>query len=225
MRKQSHPRLTHCALPPLLTSVTDLPPPLIPTRHTLHIDIPSHVDLARLDPHHSLRLIRHWRTDFPCRRRTRFIFKFCIRFATPFLLVFLIHLHPPFLFTPPLGLRQGLAIARGTPLSPREHLADAHEDGDGTRLEDLADTIAGAALGRRSAAHLVKEGFEDGEAGVDDAEVGFEGGEHGDDGVGVLRVGGGDCGGVVYAVEGDGADTTVRGILNQYTSEGLSIGS
>ena len=76
-------------------------------------------------------------------------------------------------------------------------------------MEDLADAATGAACWRRGAAQLVEDGFEDGEAGVDDAEVGFEGGERGDDGVGVLRVGSGDCGGVVDAVEGDGADTAV----------------
>ena len=75
-------------------------------------------------------------------------------------------------------------------------------------MEDLADAAAGVRSPGRDAAHLVEDGFEDGEAGVDDAEEGFEGGEHGDDGVGVLRVGGGDRGGVVDAVEGDGADTT-----------------
>ena len=104
-------------------------------------------------------------------------------------------------------LCQGCAIARGIPLLPGEHLAHAHEDGDGARLEDFADAAAGVAVGRH-AAHLVEDGFEDGEAGVDDAEEGFEVGEHGDDGVGVLRVFDVDCGGVVDAVESDGADTT-----------------
>ena len=79
-------------------------------------------------------------------------------------------------------------------------------------MEDLADAVAaGAAVGwrRREAAHLVEDGFEDREAGVDDAEVRFEGGEQGDDGVALFRVGGGDCGGVVDAVESKGADTVV----------------
>ena len=75
-------------------------------------------------------------------------------------------------------------------------------------MEDLADAAAGVAPGWRDAAHLVEDGFEDGEAGVDDAEEGFEVGEQGDDGVGVLRVGGGDCGGAVDAVDSNRTDTT-----------------
>ena len=71
-------------------------------------------------------------------------------------------------------------------------------------MEDFAD----AAVERRDAAHLVEDGFKDGEAGVDDAEEGFEVGEHGDDGVGVLRVFDVDCGGVVDAVKSNGADTS-----------------
>ena len=88
-------------------------------------------------------------------------------------------------------------------------MAHAHEDADGAGLGAFGDARAGAALGCRTA-HFVENGFEDGEAGVDDAEEGFEGGEHGDEGVGVLFVGGsgraGNCGGVVDAVDGEGAD-------------------
>ena len=86
-------------------------------------------------------------------------------------------------------------------------MAHAHEDADGARLGAFGD--AGAAL-RGGPAHFVEDRFEDGEAGVDDAEEGFEGGEHGDEGVGVLFVGSsgraGDGGGVVDAVDGEGAD-------------------
>lgn len=44
-----------------------------------------------------------------------------------------------------------------------------HEDGYGARLEDFADAGTVAALGYE-ASHLVVNGFEDGETGVDDAE-------------------------------------------------------
>ena len=90
-------------------------------------------------------------------------------------------------------------------------------------MKDFADVAAGAALGR-DAAHPVEDGFEDGEAGVDDAEEGFEDGERGDDDVGVLLIGGSDCGGAVDAVECNSADT--KGAFSiSCKSEKLSAGS
>ena len=146
------------------------------------------MDLLRLDPHHPLRLIRHRRTS-----------------ALPTVEIgFPIFLLP----IPPGSLGQSLLIAqRGSSFSRREseHLTHAHEDGYGPRFEDLTDAGAVADLGC-GAAQFVEDGFEDGETGVDDAEEGFEGGEHGDNGVGFLRVGGADGGGVVDAVESKSAD-------------------
>ena len=108
-----------------------------------------------------------------------------------------------------LVARKGFGLAR---CESHQHLAHAHEDADGAGFGAFGDAGAGAGLGLGCGrtAHFVEDGFEDGEAGVDDAEEGFEGGEHGDEGVGVLVVGGGgragDCGGVVDAVDGEGAD-------------------
>ena len=122
----------------------------------------------------------------------------------------------------PRRLRQGPAIARGIILFPGEHLAHRHEDGNGARLEDFADAATGTALGSDTA-YLVQEGFEDGQAGVDDAELSFEGGEHSDDGVSVLRISVSDCGGEVDAVDGDSADTVAvpRLAFRQEDSVGL----
>ena len=80
-----------------------------------------------------------------------------------------------------------------------------HDDGYGARFEDFADAGTVAALGYK-AAHLVVNGFEDGETGVDDAEESFEGGEQGDESVERLCVGGNYRGCAVDPVKSDGAD-------------------
>lgn len=79
-------------------------------------------------------------------------------------------------------------------------MTHAHEDRYGARFENLVDAGTVTALGC-SAAHFVEDGFEDGKTGADDAEEGFEGGEQGDEGIGFLRVGSNDGGGVIDAVE------------------------
>ena len=161
------------------------------------------MNLLRLQPQHSLRLLRHRRTNL-LRRHTR-LFR-----IAPTLTLSASSVIIPLL---PIPLRQRLLVTRHVfPLSGREgpHLADAHEDGYGARFEDLADGAAAAAFGRR-AAEFVEDGFQDGEAGVYDAEEDFHGGEEGDEGVDVLGVGAGDGGCDVDAPDCDGADAVSFG--------------
>lgn len=159
------------------------------------------MDLIRLDPHDSLRLVRHRRSDVP-RRHTRSLSSLRIGFAMLLRLLLLLSL-----IIPARSLRQTHAAIRNTFPFPRresEHLTHAHEDGYGARCENFADAALGCG-----AAHFLEGRFEDRKTGVDDAEEGFEGSEKSDDGVGFLLVGGSDDAGIVDAVDSKSADAVV----------------
>lgn len=166
------------------------------------------MNLLRLDPPQSLRLLRHRGADL-LRRHTRRLLSHLDTalhsiIALPSIISILLLLP-----IPRRRLRQSLLIARQEfPLPGRqtEHLTHAHENGYGAGFEYFIDAGPVVSALGCGTAHFIVNGFEHGQAGVDDAEEGFERGQHGDEGVGLLRVGGDNGGGVVDAVECKSAD-------------------